>query len=410
MARVITAMMVVIAVCIAPCSMAQDVRTICFEGIPEGTYALSVCDTVARTNCSTIYEGLKPYSPFEIDSIRKAYPEQYFGYETEQVISGMVKGTFGKVKKPQLHVFVPKTGYRDTYNLDGKQRFHLRGMDFVDGTDYVLQVTRPKGSHKFLQLYVDDVILPEVSVKRFDRDVPDSCFVAGKDMQEYALEMEENIKNVDLPDLQVKGSRIKSMRFGNISPGNGYGVNDPMLGKGYTMDYLLTKLGLFIEVIEGNKVPYQWRVTNNGWASKMEKVVPTIFVDDFQLESDEMDELWNIQSEFVKQIEYYPPEESFNNMLLKGNEAGALYIYTKTRPSFGKPLSVVTVRLIGYQLERQFVASHNHGATVLWNPSVKVGEDGKAKVSFEAKEGKSYKVVLEGISDKGITVRKEATL
>lgn len=410
MARVFLTLILTFVICIAQDSAAQERREVCFEGIPEGTYALSVCDTVARMEGATINDGLKPYSPFEIDSIRKAYPKLYFGYETEQVISGRVKGTFGKVKKPQLHIFVPKTGFRDTYDMEGKQRFHLRDMDFVDGTEYVLQVTRPKGSHGFLQLYVDDTLFPVVSVKKYDKELPDSIFIASEGMQEYARKMEEYMKMIELPEIQVKGKKITSMRFGGISPGKGYGVNDPMLAKGYTMEYLMMKLGLQIGMKGNYKVPYLWKFVKGGWGVKVEQVVPTIFIDDFILEADEMDELWNIQSEFVKQIEYYLPEESEGNLVLKGNEAGALYIYTKVRPDFGNTLSMVTVRQIGYQPERTFHSSCDHGATVLWNPSLKVGEDGKANVAFEAKEGKRYKVILEGISDKGDMVRKEATL
>lgn len=419
MKRAIRAITLLIAICIAQNIMAQDRRSVCFEGIPEGTYALSVCDTVALTDSTTILDVLKPYSPMEIDSIRQASPKLYFGYETEQVISGRVKGTFGKVKKPQLHIFVPQTGYRDTYDLDGKQRFHLRGMDFVDGTEYILQATRPSGSDGLIQLEVDDVLFPIVSMKRFQKDVPDSCFIASEGMQEYAQKMEKSEMTIELQEVLVKGDkRIKSQRFG-ITAGYGYGMNDPMLKKGYTMEYLIMKLGFLMKQSAGVKVPYQRRFVNEGWNSRVEDVVPSIFVDDFPLEISEIDELWNLQSEFIKQIEYYPPEESFNNLLLRGNEAGAIYIYTNTHPNFGKPLSMAEVHQIGYQPERSFVelspllvegAGGGHGATVLWNPSVKVGEDGKAEISFDAVEGKRYKVVLEGVSDKGITVRKEATL
>lgn len=410
MKRAIRIMMLLIAICIAQNIMAQDRRSVCFEGIPEGTYALSVCDMVALADSTTILDVLKPYSPMEIDSIRQASPKLYFGYETEQVISGKVKGTFGKVKKPQLHIFVPQTGYRDTYDLDGKQRFHLRGMDFIDGTEYILQATRPSGSDGMIQLEVDDVLFPIVSMKRFQKEVLESCFIANDGMQEYAQMMEESDMTIELQEVLVKGDkRIKSQRFG-ITAGYGYGMNDPMLKKGYTMEYLIMKLGFLMELRGTDKVPYQRRFVNEGWNSRVENVVPSIFIDDFPLEISEMDELWNLQSEFIKQIEYYPPEESFNNLLIRGNEAGALYIYTKPHPKFGRPLSMANVHQIGYQPERPFVESYNHGATVLWNPSVKVGEDGKANVSFDAVEGKRYKVVLEGISDKGITVRKEATL
>ncbi len=410
-------MMLLIAICFAQSIMAQGKRSVCFEGIPGGTYALSVCDTVALTDSATILDVLKPYSPMEIDSIRQASPKLYFGYETEQVISGRVKGTFGKVKKPQLHIFVPQTGYRDTYDLDGKQRFHLRGMDFVDGTEYILQATRPSGSDGQIQLEVDDVPFPIVSMKRFQKNEPDTCFIASEGMQEYAQMMDKSEMTIELQEVLVKGDkRIKSIRFG-ITAGYGYGMNDPMLKKGYMMEYLIMKLGFLMEQRSGLKVPYQRRFVNEGWSSRVENVVPAIFVDDFPLEISEMDELWNIQSEFIKQIEYYPPEESLNNLVLKGNEAGAVYIYTKTRPNFGRPLSMAEVHQIGYQPERPFVGfipppcgGAGGGLTVLWNPSVRVGEDGKAKVSFDAVEGKRYKVVLEGISDKGITVRKEATL
>lgn len=390
--------------------LAQNIRTVLFENIPEGNYALSVCDAVTCNDSATILSDFTPYSPYEIDSIRRAFPKIYFNYETEQVISGVVKGTFKKVKKPILHLISPKTGVHDTYDMEGKQRFHLRNMEFVEGTEYILQVTRPSGSDGLIQLYVDDEIFPKVSVSRFNKEAMEMDSTAVAAMMEYVSKPDSFYKTEELPDVMVKGKRIKPMNWAEIAPEKGYGENDPMLKKGYTMEYLITRLGLFVGTLDGQKVPYLYRPINDGWLSRVVRVVPVVFVDNMRMEGYEIEELWNMPSEGIKQIEYFTPSQSEMNLAVRGNEAGALYIFTYPFAKFGKPLSMVNVKHIGYRPERPFSALYNHGATVLWQPSVRVEKDGKVSASFDALEGKTYKAVLEGISDKGELVRKEVTL
>lgn len=390
--------------------LAQNVRTVCFEDVPEGNYALSVSDVVTCNDSSTILCDMKPYSPYEIDSIRKAFPKIYFNYETEQVISGHVKGTFKKVKKPILHIVSPQTGVRETYDMEGKQRFHLHDIEFVEGTEYILQVTRQSGSDGLIQLYVDDVIFPKVSVSRFNKDTMEMDPTTVAAMKEYTSMSDSYYKTEELPNVVVKGKWIKPMNWAEIEPEKGYGENDPMLRKGYTLQYLLSRMGLTVGNLDGLVAPYLLVVVTNGWISRHERIVPTVYVDNMPIEGDEIEELWNIPTEGIRQIEYFPPAQSKMYLAVRGNLAGALYIYTYPTARFGKPLSMVEVKQIGYRPERPFSPLYHHGATVLWQPSMRVSEDGKASVSFEGMDGKKYKAVFEGISDKGELVRKEVTL
>lgn len=384
-------------------------RRVCMDSIPEGTYAVSVTKGIHDSNAdtATILSQLERLTALEVEELRQSVTGKVPGYETEQTVHGYVKGTWKKIKKPQLHIFVPATGYKDTFDLEGKQSFTLSGLDITEGTEFVLQVTRPQGSDNFINLHVVDPVYPDISVARFLRK--EEC--AAEEVTD-TIEEEKDIYRIEvLPEIITKGSKFKPMNAYGMMPERGYGINNPFLKEAKTMQQLLFRLGLSVKTIDLHLLPFKYKNVNHGWYTAIEPVVPTVYVNDIRLESyDDIEEIWNIRPDGIRQIEYFTDAQTEARLPYKANEAGALLIYTKPYAAEGQRSSMAVVRQLGYRPQHTFHPETAHGNTVLWQPSLRVGSDGKAEIVFEAKEGYPYTIILEGISDKGELVRREVEL
>ncbi|MBQ8630025.1 MAG: TonB-dependent receptor, partial [Prevotella sp.] len=74
------------------------------------------------------------------DMVSGTYPDITYSIETGQTISGEVQGTMGnKVRNVNLHLVTPHIGRLDTIPLNDNRRFTITGLDFTDGTTFLLQ-------------------------------------------------------------------------------------------------------------------------------------------------------------------------------------------------------------------------------------------------------------------------------
>ena len=139
--------------------------------------------------------------------------------------------------------------------------------------------------------------------------------------------------------------------------------------------------------------------------------------------SDE-EELLMLQPENIRSIEYYKPTDS--RLLAYRWDApsrGVLSIRHKTgyHTSKTRPFSMATVKQQGYQPAKVFYSPQypdpsaktrpDHRTTLYWNPKVETDEKGHASVRFYASDiSKRYLITLEGVSDDGIVIHKEAII
>ena len=84
-----------------------------------------------------------------------------YSFQTSQTITGSINGTvFKKVKRPKLMLIHPDTGLRETFELGDSTRFTINGLDYPDGTTYLLEGMRRSGSTRLLQLDIDPMTFP----------------------------------------------------------------------------------------------------------------------------------------------------------------------------------------------------------------------------------------------------------
>ena len=337
--------------------------------------------------------------------IKGEYPEILHSIETGQTISGEVKGTMGnKVRNVNLHLVTPHIGKRDVIPLSDNKRFIITGLDFTDGTTFLLQAVRESGRDKFLQLEVDPVTFPKVDVPINEEQKKLMSLPQSFDTQARTQIMYAGADGVtELPEVVKTGMKLrKPMNMLKAMPDKWLTDDDPYLNSAGSLQAILTRLG-----ITSNKVQESWGLKDVGLGK--------IYIDN--MPDDDPDLINLIRPENIAAIEYFRPGHSA--MACYGWGAvkyGALFIYTKT-PDYGPPLSMKSITPKGYKPEVEFYSPQypakdksiytrpDHRTTLYWNPRVTTDEEGKASVSFYSSDvSKKYLVTLEGLTDEGVAI------
>ncbi len=389
------------------------------DGTPlYGTFSISVTDyDVVKSD--TLQPAIDEYlmrSPdgYSLSDILKdKHTDIQYGFQTSQTISGQIRGTiFKKVKHPQLILVRPDTGFRETFELGDSSRFTINGLDFPDGTTYLLEGMRQTGSTSLVQLNIDEPSFPTIHAKRTitSSEIIPEAF--AKQAQEQVMYGSVN-RTIDLPEVvKEKKRRHKPEGRVQLEPFKAFYDDMPILNNASTIEILLSSLGLKItKEADGNMTLKNYSNTN----------APLVFIDD--TESNE-EELLMLQPENIRSIEYYKPTDS--RLLAYRWDApsrGVLSIRHKTgyHTSKTRPFSMATVKQQGYQPAKRFYSPQypdpsaktrpDHRTTLYWNPKVETDEKGHASVRFYASDiSKRYLITLEGVSDDGIVIHKEAII
>lgn len=335
-------------------------------------------------------------------------------FETEQTVSGEIKKNWGKVKEGNLMLFIPKTGYRETLKFSGGNRFHLSGLDFVDGTSILLQAANKRMMDGNMMLTVDSQQFPDllmdglVPVRRTAPDIPTAFMSQSASQIRY-----NNISRIyELPDIEVKGQKYRIMNRMKYVPKFWIMENDPIFDFANTMDILVARLGLNIgraKVRMSDGTMDEIRCIRHG------RFPVTVYLDDDIVTDYALEDVTNISPQDVKQIEY------------AGLNSYVLYIFLNEPNSFSrfrryKPLSMATVTQLGYKAPVEFYSPRydttdnpsfqlDQRTTLYWNPSVITDSTGHAAFGFwPSSKSKSYRVKVEGITEDGEIIRKSTTI
>ena len=383
------------------------------DGTPlYGTFSLSVTDydVVKPDTLQPAIDEYLMHSPdgYDLSDILKdKHTDIQYGFQTSQTISGQIRGTiFKKVKHPQLILVRPDTGFRETFELGDSSRFTINGLDFPDGTTYLLEGMRQTGSTSLVQLNIDEPSFPTIHAKRTitsSEIIPEAFAKQAKEQVMYGSVN----RTIDLPEVvKEKKRRHKPEGRVQLEPFKAFYDDMPILNNASNIEILLSSLGLRItKEADGN-------MTLKTYSSSK---APLVFIDD--TESNE-EELLMLQPESIKSIEYYKPTDS--RLLAYRWDApsrGVLSIRHKAgyHTSKSKPLSMATVKQQGYQPAKGFYSPQypepsaktrpDHRITLYWNPKVETDEKGHASVKFYVSDiSKRYLVTLEGVSNDGTIV------
>ncbi|MBQ7420492.1 MAG: hypothetical protein IJV17_07150 [Prevotella sp.] len=396
----------------APVTLDIDVRDP--NGQPlHGIYALSVTD----------YDVVKPDSLF--GDIRQNLLRQQlshhadtlhsitFPIQTEQLITGCVKGSLGqRIKNPHLLVVNSRTGQRWEFELGDSSRFAV-AVDNPNGTTFQLEGTRRSGKTAFVELQIDSLTFPKVKLPHYQltsstTDI--NAFVTQSQMQQ----MYTRAGYIELPEVEKVGKKPKAQRENvmGIEALRGIPAGDPRLERAPTVAAQLAMLGLYATFVDGvGIIPFT-----------------KVYVDN--IVEEDHDYVLNLPATDIKSIELFPKENAINGMFgvrptPDGHVPGVLFIFLKdgseiVHSRVARPLSFVSVRQLGYEQPVEFYSPQytnqestrpDHRTTLYWNPKVMTDADGHAKVRFYASDiSKRYLVTLEGVSDDGTVIRKQTVI
>lgn len=390
------------------------------DGTPlHGSFSLSVTDydvvnpdTIQPTIDKYLNQQSADYSLANM--LSRTYPRIDYSFQTSQTISGSINSTiFKKVKRPKLMLIHPNTGVRETFELGDSTRFTINGLDFPDGTTYLLEGMRRTGSTRLLQLDIDPQTFPVLRSPLTNHyspiTIPESFAKQAKEQVMYGSVDRE----IELPEVVKEKKRQRMENRLKIAPFKALYDDNPRLNNFNSMEILLNTLGLKVGRDDDNSYKISsWTLAGIG---------PLIYIDDVESNAEE---LMFLEPANLKSIEYFKHNDP---RLLAyrwdGPTKGVLAVYLK--PGYtgrrGKPLSMATIQQQGWKPNVEFYSPHypdknqktrpDHRTTLYWNPKVTTDAEGKASVKFYASDiSKRYLVTLEGVSNDGTIVHHQQVI
>ena len=393
------------------------------DGTPlYGSFSLSVADydvVIPDTIQPSIDKSLNQLSadyPLA-DILNGTYPRIDYGFQTTQTITGQIRGSiFKKIKNPKLMLVRPDTGFRQTFELGDSCRFTINGLDFADGTTYVLEGMRRTGSTSLVQLNIDPQTFPTLhspfSSAPSSLSVPDNF---AKQAQEQVMYGSID-REIELPEVvKEKKRQHKPTNLMGMPPFRAFYDDDPLLNNFYSMEILLSTLGIPVYRDANGELQIRYR---SGTVTRAMQG-PGIFIDEFR---SNMEELMMLQPETIESIEWFDHVGAANMTIYGWNVSTSGLLLVRQKPGLKgrafRPISMATVHQQGWKPSVEFYSPQypdpaaktrpDHRTTLYWNPKVETDEKGHASVRFYASDiSKRYLVTLEGVSNDGTIVHHQ---
>ncbi len=396
------------------------------DGTPlNGSFSLSVTDydvVKPDTLQPTIDKYLNQQSDAYplADILSRTYPRIDYSFQTSQTITGQIRGTiFKKIKNPKLMLVRPDTGFRQTFELGDSCRFTINGLDFADGTTYVLEGMRRTGSTSLVQLNIDPQTFPTLhspfSPATSTLSVPDNF---AKQAQEQVMYGSID-REIELPDVvKEKKRRHKPTNLLGVMPFRAFYDDDPLLNNFYSMEILLSTLGIPVYRDANGEMQIRYR---SGTVTRAMQG-PVIFIDEFR---SNVEELLMLQPETIESIEWFDHVGAASMTIYGWNVSTSGLLLVRQKPGLHgrifRPLSMATVQQQGWKPNVEFYSPQytdknqktrpDHRTTLYWNPKVTTDANGKACVKFYASDiSKRYLVTLEGVNDDGTIVYQQRVI
>ena len=393
------------------------------DGTPlYGSFSLSVTDyDVVKPNTlqPTIDKYLnQQYADYPLsDMLSGTYPRIDYSFQTSQTITGQIRGTiFKKIKNPKLMLVRPDTGFRQTFELGDSCRFTINGLDFADGTTYVLEGMRRTGSTSLVQLNIDPQTFPTLhspfSSATSTLSIPDNF---AKQAQEQVMYGSID-REIELPEVvKEKKRQHKPTNLLGVMPFRAFYDDDPLLNNFYSMEILLSTLGIPVYRDANGELQIRYR---SGTVTQA-KQGPGIFIDEFR---SNMEELMMLQPETIESIEWFDHVGAASMTIYGWNVSTSGLLLVRQKPGLHgrifRPLSMATVQQQGWKPNVEFYSPQytdknqktrpDHRTTLYWNPKVETDEKGHASVRFYASDiSKRYLITLEGVSNDGTIVHHQ---
>ncbi len=331
-----------------------------------------------------------------VDSVlKKRYRRSPASHETTQVLSGCAMTTSpyaGKASYARVNLISPQADMYAVQTADKNGRFAFSGLDFADGTTYMLNAMTVYSKER-TEVKVDEVSFPRVDELSVRRQMSAGTF-SGKDFSYDAK------GGILLNDIVVQ-ARKRPQAQGTFSAQASYSVTADEIDflDATCIHELLRRMPAIY--MKGDTAYIRGAVSIKGHIHAAVAVDGVILDDSYDLD--------NISMQDIARIDVFKGGDA----VIWGTQGGAGVISITTKKGNGayedNRNRVSRHTPLGYQQPQSVFAngSEGNGRIVYWNGDVRM-RGGKAVVNipFALRKG-HYAIRVEGVTDSGLIVHGE---
>ena len=352
------------------------------------------------------------WTRFDISKLAKGeFSDLKYPLEIGQVISGKVNNFWGKKSKGANIVLLSNYGLCRMVETDESGNFLIDGLAFHDSTTFLVQALSAKGRRGVTVRVDQDEFLP------MHYSLPNTLEAKKKEDdfykkfgQDYYYENGEKVYVLD----EVIVSRRKQKKS--------YSFYDNManhqLDSARISEYAMMPIEMIIQQLPG--VTFEKDDEGEDCFKQFGRKL-YVLVNDFEEPMDQIrliptGSLLNISLLDQMQGQIFFGDRGKNGVLIISAQPGW------TPKEVGRP-NMLPFKIMGYQVPSEFYVPkyeidsvrldnrYDERSTIYWQPVVKVGKEGPAKLQFYTADtyGK-YSVIVEGITSKGVICRKKIPL
>jgi len=377
--------------------------------VEQPNYYFADTSAAARKNLDVLMLT-QGYRRFEWKKVLDStYPPIAYQAEKGLEISGMVKNLSDKTIAGSAITLLPvKGGPMLSSVTDAKGIFHFTNLAFMDTTHFALSAVNAKGKNSTKITYFNDKPEPVVAgsqlqVTSMVSDTTMAAYLENSKMERDEFAKYGDIKGKMLKEVKIKAPKEPAQRSQSYIAE--FAADQVIHGKdilyGGPLSVRLTGLVHHVHFVPsgGNSlIPI-----NNITMLPME-----ILIDG------EPGKIDDVSTDAVETVEVLQPPNSY----VYGQDGlnGVLVITTKPRtlasqdiPSIG----VLPIAPMGFYRAREFyspkydntswtIKRQDLRSTIFWKPEIKTDKDGNASFEYFNADGTgTYKIIIEGIDDKG---------
>ena len=391
----------------------------------DGNFSVSVTDTYSTLPLAGQRNILSKdiLATNEVEKTTKYFEKIEHFMERGLSFKGKVKDDKGNPTAASLSIVQGKLENLISMETDEKGEFTLTGLDFMDSTTFSFKPTNKRGK----VFPVVEIIQKEIPSVKIDVKPLDLKFRKEDALQriQNTYTPEDNV--VLLDNVEIKGERINDeIKKGpaRVYGEPDYSVRADQMRSTTAGSNLLVGLqgkvpGLqVIETTDANGVRSVSVRVRGGSSSLAGNTEPLILVDGVPFP--DPNSLIGISPQSIDRIEVVT--RAVPQFGSRGSN-GVIAIFLKTGNysgnDSGSDREVVIHKIAGYNRPRKFFSPDYSGkagdsnpdfrTTVCWEPNVLVGSNGKASVSFYTADIETkYKIIVEGLTSKGVPFRAES--
>lgn len=348
------------------------------------------------------------YRQFEWKQLlNNGYPPVTWQPETALEVNGIAKTTGGKPLAKGVVTLMSAKGHTFlSEQTDNNGNFRFKNLVFSDTTNFILQATTAKGNNSTQLTYAAKAAPPVLADNRQiiqDNNGPTSLYLKNTEKQQEQLNRQSLGKVTILNEVKIKARKSEpsaiAARYGFVD----HVIRGSEIGLGSQLAIKLMWRIPGVEILSEDRIHYYAKLRNKSSGAKPKPM--RIVLDGMEMPTSfDLNSLSAVTIDKIESMVNTSDSDTF----------GVLAITTKygLQPEDIASTGFLPIKAKGFYKAREFYSPKYESTipgkfadlrtTIYWNPNVITDRDGNASFEYFNADGKgSYRVVIEGIDDKG---------